>query len=176
MDTITSIALSVDSPILKAAGMVLDGSIAYAAIVLALVLIGESRNDKRLKLMASLALTALLVTIVKTALAHERPCSAEAWCPPGYSFPSTHAAIAFTLMTGFLNKKSYPLFLLFALFVSFTRMNLGVHVFEDIAGALPVALISYYLTDMAWKMRAGSGKPAPAAGSLRPETGGGKYG
>jgi membrane-associated phospholipid phosphatase len=54
-------------------------------------------------------------------------------------------------MTGFLNKKSYPLFLLFALFVSFTRMNLGVHVFEDIAGALPVALISYYLIDIAWK-------------------------
>jgi len=49
-------------------------------------------------------------------------------------------------MTAFIRKKLFPAYLLFALFVSFTRINLGVHLFWDIAAALPVALISYYIT------------------------------
>jgi membrane-associated phospholipid phosphatase len=53
-------------------------------------------------------------------------------------------------MIAFLNRRSYPLYLLFALFVSFTRLNLGVHAFVDIAAALPIAAIGYYAVDMAW--------------------------
>lgn len=151
MDSITAWALSVDGPALKAVGLFLDNAIAYGAVVLALLFIGERRKEKRVKMLASLLVTVLAVWAVKYAMAHERPCAGEEWCPEDYSFPSMHAATAFVLMTGFLNKKSYPLFLLFALFVAFTRLNIGVHVFGDIAGALPIAMISYYLTDIYWR-------------------------
>jgi membrane-associated phospholipid phosphatase len=174
MDTIAAAAVSIDNPLLTAAGLVLDSSLIYAAIVLALLLIGESRNEKRIKVAASLLLTFLAVAGIKYALAQERPCAGEDWCPESYSFPSTHAAIAFTLMTGFLNKKSYAFYLLFALFVSFTRLNLGVHVFIDIAGALPVALLSYYFTDIVWMERderPGAGKRKMGGGDRKPGAG-----
>lgn len=155
MDSITALALSLDDPILRAVGLFLDNAIAYGIVVVSLLLLGERRNDKRLKIVASLLVAALAVGAVKYAMAYERPCTGEEWCPDDYSFPSMHAVVAFALMTGFLNKRSYPLFLLFALFVSFTRLNLGVHLFRDIAGALPIALISYYLTDIFWREKDG---------------------
>ncbi|MBU0532270.1 phosphatase PAP2 family protein [Candidatus Micrarchaeota archaeon] len=150
MDTITSIAMSVDCPGINEIGMILQNPAVYLAVIIALLLIGERRNEKRVKVLFSLILTFLLVTGIKYVMAKERPCVEGEWCPDGYSFPSTHAAIAFTLMTAFLNKKSYPAYLLFALFVAFTRLNLGVHTFYDVAGALPVAMISYYITDVVW--------------------------
>ena len=61
-----------------------------------------------------------------------------------------HAVVAFALMFCFLNRKSFPFFLVFALFVSFTRLNLGVHVFGDIIGAIPVALFAYYAIEVVW--------------------------
>jgi membrane-associated phospholipid phosphatase len=151
MDSITAIAAGIHNPLLTMAGMILDSSAIYAILILALMLLGEARNEKRKKIVASLALALMLGTVLKYAMDHERPCFGETWCPDDNSFPSMHAAIAFTLMTGFLNKKSYAAYLAFALFVSFTRLNMGVHVFLDIAGALPVALISYYLTDIIWR-------------------------
>ncbi len=166
MDTITSIAVSVDNPLLRAIGLALDDSIIYAALVIALLLIGESRNEKRVKVLAALVLAFIAVNAIKYVIAEERPCAGFAWCPTDYAFPSTHATIAFTLMTGFLNKRSYALYLLFALFVSFTRMNIGVHTFLDIAGALPVALLCYYFTDIIWREREAmaGGNPARAGG------------
>ncbi len=151
MDSITAIAAGIQNPLLTLIGMGLDSSAIYAILVLALLVWGEARDDKRKKIAASLLLCGLLATGLKYALMHERPCVAEPWCPDDFAFPSLHAALAFTLMAGFLNKRSYPMYLAFALFVSFTRMNLGVHTFLDIAGALPVALMSYYLTDIFWR-------------------------
>jgi membrane-associated phospholipid phosphatase len=151
MDAITALAASVDSPLLHAAGLAIDNAFIYAALALSILLIGERRNGKRLKIAASIALALVLATGVKYALAHDRPCAGQSWCPDDYSFPSIHATAAFALMSGFLNKRSFILYLLFALFVSFTRMNIGVHYFEDIAAALPTALVSYYVIDLAWK-------------------------
>lgn len=153
MDAITAFALSLDNPAIKSLGMLVDNAFAYAGLLLALMLLGEKRKDKRLKIVLSLAIAFLLTVAIKYAMARERPCTLEDWCPQDYSFPSIHAALAFTLMVAFINKRSYAFYLLFALFVSFTRLNLGVHIFQDIAAALPIALISYYLTDIAWKNR-----------------------
>lgn len=151
MDTITAMALSFQDPVLHFIGIMLDSALLYAVLIFAVLYLVEKRDEKRRKVAASLVLTFLAVAGLKFVMGKERPCAAEGWCPGDYSFPSMHAAIAFTLMTGFLNKKSFPLFLLFALFVSFTRLNLGVHVFVDIAGALPVAMVSYYVTDIFWR-------------------------
>ncbi|MEW6722671.1 MAG: phosphatase PAP2 family protein [Candidatus Micrarchaeota archaeon] len=151
MDSITALAYSLDYPWLKAAGWFIDDAIVYAALVLLIVIAAERRDEKRLKILASLVLAFAASFIIKSALAIERPCAGEEWCRADHSFPSIHASVAFALMTGFIGKRSYPLFLLFALFVSFTRLNIGVHYFVDIAAALPVALVSYYVTDIFWK-------------------------
>jgi membrane-associated phospholipid phosphatase len=151
MDAITNIAVSFQHPLLTAADLFFDGSLVYAAILFAIVFISENRNEKRRKILISLLLASIIATVVKVAFAVDRPCVGLTGCPNDYSFPSLHAATAFALMVGFLNKKSFPYFMLFALFISFTRLNLGVHTFHDIAGALPVALFSYYITDIFWK-------------------------
>ena len=151
MDAITSIAMSIDIPILETIAMAIHNDIFYALLVIAIAFMGEQRKDKRLKIAFSLLLTFLLVFGLKELLAVERPCMDFESCPEDYSFPSMHAAIAFTLMTAFMNKRSYALYLLFALFVSFTRLNLGVHTFYDIAAALPVALLSYYLATVVYE-------------------------
>jgi len=143
------IAQSVDSEGLRALGLLLDNAIVYGLLVLGLLMLGEGRDKKRMKILLAIALSAVLGICLKFALAHERPCAGQEWCPWDYSFPSLHAAIAFTLMIGFVNKRSYPAYLLFALFVSFTRLNLGVHNFMDIAGALPLGLLSYYAVHLA---------------------------
>ncbi|VVC04350.1 Undecaprenyl-diphosphatase [Candidatus Bilamarchaeum dharawalense] len=151
MDTISTIAVSIQNPLLTALDLFFDNVFIYAGLILLLVFLAEKREEKRRKLIVSLILTFILATIIKVVLAHQRPCFGQLDCPEDYSFPSLHAAIAFTLMTGFLNKKSFPLFLFFALVVCFTRLNLGVHIFQDIVVALPLALVSYYLTDILWK-------------------------
>lgn len=159
MDTITRAILAVNSPLLHSAGILIDQDLFYLLLVVSLVLIFERRDSKRMKIFASFFLTVVAVTIIKGVIAEPRPCAGQLSCPKDYSFPSLHAAIAFTLMLAFLNKPSYLFFLLFALFVAFTRINIGVHVFIDIAAALPVALFSYYFTDklfsnvMIWKKK-----------------------
>lgn len=150
VDAITALALSVKEPLVREIGLILNDTLAYSALITALLLLGGGGSGKRLKVLLSILLAVALSMGVKSAYAVERPCAAESWCPADYSFPSLHAAAAFTLAIAFLNKKSYPYFLLFALFVCFTRLNLGVHLFRDVAGGLAVAVFSYYATDVAW--------------------------
>jgi len=150
MDTITSWALSIHNPLIKALGLLLDQDFLYAIVIIGLVLLGEWKNDKRIKIFLTFAFAFLLGLAVKYLIAEPRPCSGFNWCPLDYAFPSTHAVVAFTLMFCFLNKKSFPFYLVFALFVSFTRLNLGVHVFGDIIGAIPIALFAYYAIEVVW--------------------------
>lgn len=151
MDAITALALSIDNPALKAIGFLIDNDFVYAALIAALVFAGESRNEKRLRILATLVMVVVLGVAIKGVMAHPRPCAGEIWCPTDYSFPSTHAIAAFALMIAFLNKRAYPFYLLFALFVSFTRLDIGVHVFLDIAAALPIAFVGYYAVDLLWR-------------------------
>lgn len=160
MDLVTTLALSIHNPLLTSVGQLIDNDFFYMSIILLLILIGERKNDKRIKILGSVLFALVLGFAIKQLVAEPRPCAGLYWCPNDYSFPSLHALIAFTLMAGFIRKKSFPFYLLFALFVSFTRLNLGVHIFVDIAGALPIALIAYYVTDrvtekitnMGWKL------------------------
>ncbi len=151
MDAITALAASVNEPLLRSIGLLLDDTKVYGLVILALLLIGEQRPGKIGKVLLTLALAVLLGTCLKSFMADARPCAGQDGCPDDYAFPSLHATAAFTLMIAFLNKKSYPAYLAFALFVCFTRLNLGMHDFQDIAGALPVALVSYYLVDSVWR-------------------------
>jgi membrane-associated phospholipid phosphatase len=146
MISITQIIQSVDIRPIKDIGMVLNDPFLYCTLIILLVVAGERKKKKMIKILFSLLLAALLAIAAKEAFSHSRPCVGEEWCPGGYSFPSIHTVIAFTLMTAFIRRKEYPAYLLFALFVAFSRINIGVHVFQDIVAALPIALVSYYIT------------------------------
>ncbi len=146
MTSITEFVQSVDIELIKTIGMFLNDSIIYGIVLLALVFLGEKEGKKRWKVILAILIAVVAGLVIKELMAFDRPCIGEDWCPQDYSFPSTHAVAAFALMTAFIRKKLFPAYLIFALFVSFTRINLGVHLFWDIAAALPVALISYYIT------------------------------
>ena len=150
MDAITAAAVAVSSPLLHSIGMIIDNDWIYAAMVLVLLFIGERRSSKRIKILFSITLTMLAVMALKPLLAVDRPCIGQVTCPFDYSFPSVHVAVAFALMIAFLDKKSFAFYFIFALFVAFTRMNLGFHTFRDVAGALVIALMAYYVTDIIW--------------------------
>jgi membrane-associated phospholipid phosphatase len=150
MDALTTAAMALNSPALTYVSQLLDNDFIFGALIVAIVLIAERRNDKRLKIFAALVLALTAGFALKSIYAIHRPCSG-AGCPTDFSFPSLHAVTVFTLMIAFLDKRSYPLFLFFALFVAFTRLHLGVHTFEDIAGAFPVAILAYHIVDSRWK-------------------------
>jgi membrane-associated phospholipid phosphatase len=144
--SITEISQSLDFEILKTIGWLLNDAIIYGLVLIVLLFVGERRKKKRTQIILSMVIAVLVGLLVKQWMAIERPCIGEDWCPNSYSFPSTHAVAAFTLMAGFIRNRNYPYYVLFALFVAFTRLNLGVHFFQDIAAALPIALVSYYVT------------------------------
>jgi membrane-associated phospholipid phosphatase len=146
MASITEFVQSVDIELIKTIGLFLNDSIIYGIVLLALVFLGEREGKKRWKVILAILIAVIAGLVIKELMAFDRPCIGEDWCPESYSFPSMHAVAAFTLMTAFIRKKIFPVYLVFALFVAFTRINLGVHLFWDIAAALPVALIAYYIT------------------------------
>jgi membrane-associated phospholipid phosphatase len=146
MISITELVQSIDIEIIKSIGWILNDSLLYGLVLIGLILAGERRPGKIKKIFFSVALAIIIGMAIKELIAQERPCFGDEWCPHSFSFPSTHAVAAFTLMTGFIRKRSYLFYLAFALFICFTRLNLGVHTFQDIAAALPIALISYYIT------------------------------
>jgi undecaprenyl-diphosphatase len=153
MDAITEIAFNIKNDFLTSVSLLINDNVVFFLLIIALLFVAEKRNSKRLKVLSALLLVAVLTFGLKETMAIERPCVPLGlpYCPEEYSFPSIHAALAFTLMVSFLDKKSYPYFVLFAFFVAFSRLNLAVHNFRDIAGALPIALIVYYIVDILWR-------------------------
>lgn len=153
MDAITRFIVSVDNNLLFSISLILNNPLIFISVVALLLFLFEKRTEKTKKIIFSLVVAALLVASFKSIVHTARPCiyAPEIPCPPGYSFPSLHTGIAFTLMIAFLNKKSYFFFVFLSLFVAFTRLMLGVHIFMDIAGALPLAVLAYYVTNIIWR-------------------------
>ncbi|MBN1169553.1 phosphatase PAP2 family protein [Candidatus Micrarchaeota archaeon] len=144
MVSVTEFIQSIDIDILKTLGWILNNSLVYGLLITGLIFIAGKK--RRMKIFAAVLLALAIGMALKQGFAIERPCAGESWCPEDYSFPSNHAVAAFTLMIAFLKRREFPYLLLFALFIAFTRINIGVHTFYDIEAALPVAFISYYIT------------------------------
>ena len=130
----------------------------FFIVVGAMVMLAERRSEKRQKILLAVIIASLAVIGLRHLFAVERPCMDEYapyGCPDGplsaYSFPSGHATIAFLVMIAFLDKPSFPFFWLFALLIAASRVFLGVHSFEDIAGAMVLAPIVYFATDALWR-------------------------
>ncbi|WKZ32548.1 MAG: phosphatase PAP2 family protein [Thermodesulfobacteriota bacterium] len=109
-------------------------------------ILGRRRDFRGLFILPAAVLVGeLMTTLFKFALMRPRPCQALegvrllVGCPSSYSLPSGHATAAFAAMV-FLSarhRRFWPLFIVFAAFVAYTRPYAGVHYPADIAaGAL----------------------------------------
>jgi membrane-associated phospholipid phosphatase len=156
MDPISVAIASLNFPIVTDVSILLDSTLFFGVCLLALLAFFEPRNDKRLKVVRVMVLAFILAISLKEIMKVQRPCiefPAKIPCPEDYSFPSSHAAVAFALMIAFINKPTYPFFIAFAIFIAFSRVYLGVHTVDDVLAGLVIAPIAYQLVDLLWKKK-----------------------
>lgn len=154
MDWATKTVYMVNHPALTLAASVLDSTLWFTLIAVALVLVFENRDQKRLKVFFLMVVAFFMASFIKEMVHSERICISgivsKVDCPRDYGFPSNHATLAFVLALAFLNKRGFLAFLLFAVLVSLSRMYLGVHSFEDILGGLALAPIAFVVGEALW--------------------------
>ncbi len=154
MDSLTASIAQMDVPLITLVSTLLDNEIVLVAVTFLFVLLSERRKGKLAKIALAVVLAVLLGTAVKNVIKAERPCIgllSKIECPDSYSFPSGHTILAFTVMLAFLNKPTFVIYFMYAIFVAFTRIYLGVHTFEDVAGSIAFAPLAYYLADGIWR-------------------------
>jgi len=91
--------------------------------------------------------------LAKQVFAMPRICIDALDCPKDFAFPSGHATLAFSLAILAIDKKYFIALLLFALFVSYTRILLGFHTDLEILASLAMALINVELWWAIWKKK-----------------------
>lgn len=110
-------------------------------LILFLIPVMDRRKRKKYYwlalLLPSLFLASFLTFLLKENLKIHRPCIDLPDCPVGYSFPSGHSAVIFSVATIIIlnNRKSRFLILLFlsmAIIVSLARVMLNYHRVEDV--------------------------------------------
>ncbi len=116
-------------------------------IMLVIVILALLTVRKKEVFLISLAAVYLFTPVVKDFYAVERPCAGTAACPESFSFPSTHAALSFVLVAASIGSPVHFFFLPLALFISYTRLYLGVHTLEQVAGGTAFAFVVYFLVD-----------------------------
>ncbi len=142
--------LEILTALIDGISLILNSSPVFGIVLIVLLLLGEKRNSKRVKIAAVVFIALMAGFVLKEIFAVPRPCVAEPGivdCPKDYSFPSLHAVGAFALMIPFINKEKYAYYLLFALLTAFTRIYLGVHTIEDVVAGLVVASVACYVVD-----------------------------
>lgn len=153
MDPISSLVTAITNPVLDNAALLIHND-ALFVFILALLVVATERNPQKLwKIFIASVLVVVLALAIKTTFKVERPCANErfsALCSDSYSFPSIHTTLAFAVATAFLLKRAYPLYAIFALFVAFTRLYLGVHSLEDVSAGLALGVLGYYIVDIIW--------------------------
>lgn len=100
--------------------------------------------DKKLAFVYMLGLI-LLTIFFKYILFQERVCTSSlVECPATPSFPSGHAMLAFGTALFFYKRKYVFLSLIFfSILVMLSRLYLGVHSFNDIAGSVSLSLFYF---------------------------------
>ncbi len=141
----------------RALSVFLNDSSAFFLFTMALVAAATYffNERRRLPFMVAAVLMALLLGFgLKLLIAQERPCSimpSKIDCPEGYSLPSLHSLLAFTLAVSAIGNCSFAVYLAYALFIAFSRVYLGVHTITDVAAGLALAFFACVIAELAWK-------------------------
>ena len=140
--------------------ILLDDPVA-AVLISAILVLGTSfifREQKRLPFLASAVVLALLLGFsFKPFLQEARPCASapsKIPCPADYSLPSMHALLAFTIAIIAIGTRSFPFYLIYALFIAFSRVYLGVHTITQVAAGLALAFFACVLAELFFRMAA----------------------
>ncbi len=151
MDQILAAAISIRNPVLDTLAILIHDDITFVILLLLFILLGEQKLYKLKKIAIAAIFVIVLTVALKNLVKIERPCVNELTnieCPDDYSFPSLHTALTFTIATAFLQRSNYIFYLLFSIFVAFTRLYLGVHGFYDVAGGFVTGVLGYYIVDL----------------------------
>ena len=111
----------------------------------------KTQRKKFPKLILTLLIGFLILIAVKEIFTYPRPCVTDESlisCPESYSFPSGHALTILIFAIVLIGEPSFFIFFIFALFICYTRVFLGVHTPLDIAGSLGFAFLSYAISDV----------------------------
>ena len=154
MDLITQSIYNLNNEVMTTVSLFIDSAFIFGLVIIAIILFGEKKWEKRKKIIVAILIGILVGHGLKQIYHIERPCielNSKVIDCSDYSFPSLHAITVFILSSAFIRRKEYPLYLLFALFVSFTRIYLGMHSFVDIAASGALAALVYHIVDLVKK-------------------------
>lgn len=130
------------------------GFLAAAILVMAASLL--FREQKRIPFMVTALVVALLLGVAfKSFLQEPRPCAntpGKIPCPLDFALPSIHALLAFALVVLSAGNRSFAAYLIFALFIAFSRVYLGVHTISEVAAGLAMAFFACVVNEIIWKM------------------------
>jgi undecaprenyl-diphosphatase len=128
------------------------------AVLIYIVLRRKSKNRVAWVIFSLIPATIIATAVsisIKFWLKIPRPCIDLAGCPAMYSFPSNHAAAIFAFATVMsLNIKSWKVWVgasALAVFVSMSRVALGVHMPIDIVGGAIIGIASGVIMQMTYK-------------------------
>lgn len=153
VDFVTGSISQLNIPAFTFIAQLIDNDFIFLILVLLIAFLAEE-GKKRNRLVLTISLVFLGGFILKILVHETRPCVdvvAKIDCPTSFSFPSNHALVAFALATGLRNKNRFWFYAVFAIFVSFTRIYLGVHNVWDVIGGMVLGVIGVLVLELIWK-------------------------
>jgi len=153
-DPVAQAVSALNIPIITAISLIIDNDIIFSLLIIGLSFIAVKEWKRRNLLILTLMFLFLVGFGIKLAVQESRPCTeviSKISCPNDYSFPSTHTLVAFALATALWKKPYRWLYVLFAAFVAFTRVYLGVHVLMDVIGGALLGIFGCLAIMMIWE-------------------------
>ena len=132
--------------LLDAMSILFNAEWSFIAFCLISVLLFYLFSKHKKVFFISLVIAVGLGVGLKVLLAQPRPCvdlASKVLCPLSNGFPSDHAVVATILLLGSLGSFLFPYYAAFAIIIFFSRIWLGVHTFDQVAGGFALGAIVF---------------------------------